>query len=136
MQQNFQRSVDSLAPIVAFTEAFFSAENVPPALLGTVNFAIEELFTNMVKYNADGPDEILLSLKSIDRGVQVSLVDFDTEPFDPTRAKPAKVDGPIEERPVGGLGLHLIKQMVDSLSYEYANRRSTVTFTRTVDEHV
>ena len=35
-----------------------------------------------------------------------------------------------------GLGLHLIKQMVDSLSYEYANRRSTVTFTRTVDDDV
>ncbi len=133
MRQHFPRSIESLDPIFAFTEAFFEAKDVDESLLRTVSFAIEELFTNMVKYNAAGPEEILLELTPIAGGVEVSLVDFDTEPFDPTQSRAAKVDGPIEDRPVGGLGLHLIKKMVDSLRYEYADRRSTVTFTRTVN---
>ena len=82
MNREFPRSFESLKDIFDFTDRFFAREAIEPRHHFAVNFAVEELFTNMVKYNADGPAEILLSLKAIDRGVHVSLVDFDTDPFD------------------------------------------------------
>lgn len=132
MQRHFRRSFESLDEIFAFIERSFASAAIPRDLLNPVSFAVEELFTNMVKYNSAGPDEILLDLAPIDGGVTVSLVDYDSEPFDVTRAPPARTDLPLKDRKVGGLGLHLIKRMVDSLRYEYEDRRSTITFTRTI----
>ncbi|MEJ2516392.1 MAG: ATP-binding protein [Gammaproteobacteria bacterium] len=132
MERHFARSFDSLDGVFAFIEEYLDAASADPSLSYPVSFAVEELFTNMVKYNADGPDRILISIEPLEEGVKVSLVDYDSDPFDANDAPPAPVDAPLADRPVGGLGLHLIKHMVDSLHYEYANRRSTVSFTRKV----
>jgi serine/threonine-protein kinase RsbW/sigma-B regulation protein RsbU (phosphoserine phosphatase) len=59
-------------------------------------------------------------------------VDYDSDHFDVTQAPRPATDVPLKNREVGGLGLLLVKHMVDSLRYEYADRRSTVSFTRTL----
>ncbi len=133
MERHFKRSFDSLDGIFAFIDTFFEEASTDASLAYPVSFSVEELFTNMVKYNADGPAEILIRIEAVEGGVKVSLVDYDSDPFDINDAPPAPTDAPLEERPIGGLGLHLIKHMVDSLHYDYANRRSTVSFTRTLE---
>jgi anti-sigma regulatory factor (Ser/Thr protein kinase) len=62
----------------------------------------------------------------------VRLTDFDVEPFDVTRAPAVDIDKPLAERQIGGLGLHLVRKMADTLRYEFADRRSTITFTMTL----
>lgn len=131
VQRHFARTFDSLDAIFAWVERGCADLAADGTIVKPVSFVIEELFTNMVKYNPGGPPEILLSIDPIADGVSVSLVDFDSEPFDVTRASPPDVHAPIEKRQVGGLGLYLVRKMVDSLRYEYADRCSTVTFTRT-----
>jgi serine/threonine-protein kinase RsbW len=59
----------------------------------------------------------------------VRLTDFDVDPFDVTRAPQVDIDKPLQERQIGGLGLHLVRKMADTLRYEFADRRSTITFT-------
>jgi len=59
----------------------------------------------------------------------VRLIDFDVDPFDVTRPSPVDIDKPLQERQIGGLGLHLVRQMASTLRYEFADRRSTITFT-------
>jgi len=63
------------------------------------------------------------------------LTDYDVEQFDVTRAPDAEIDLPIEQRKPGGLGLHLIRRMVDSMNYEYSRerRQSRTTFRKTLD---
>jgi anti-sigma regulatory factor (Ser/Thr protein kinase) len=130
MQRHFKRSFDSLDEIFGFIEDFFGRASIDESLSYAVSFAVEELFTNMVKYNPTGPDEILIGLEAVDGGIRVELVDYDSEPFDVSRAPRPRTDAPLKERTPGGLGLHLVKHMVDSLRYEYQDRRSTITFTR------
>lgn len=132
MQKHFARSMDSLDGIFAFVDEAFETTSADPTLRYSVSFAVEELFTNMVKYNPTGPEEILLSIEPVDRGLEVRLVDYDSEPFDPNDAPRPRTDAPVADRPIGGLGLHLVKRLVDTLRYEYEDRRSTITFTRRV----
>ena len=129
MNKKFDRSFGALEHVFEFIERFFVAEAIDRSLQHTVEFAVEELFTNMVKYSPGTGEEIELNLEPIQGGVQVSIIDHDVEPFDPTKAAEVDIDRPIEEREPGGLGLHLIRKLVDSMDYEYKERQSKITFT-------
>lgn len=130
MRKKFSRSYDSLEAIYKFTEGILASRNVDQAVRFPVHFAMEELFTNMVKYNPGNSNDILLDVDTSDGGVRVSLTDFDVDSFDVTATRDVDTDAPLEARQVGGLGLHLIQKLVDTLDYQYADRRSTVTFTK------
>jgi anti-sigma regulatory factor (Ser/Thr protein kinase) len=67
----------------------------------------------------------------MDQGkVIVSLTDFDVEPFDITKFKPYDAGLPLAERKPGGLGIHLVRAVMDEVTYEYENRCSRITLTK------
>ena len=128
MQQKFKRSFDELRNIVTMTETLFLQEGLQPELRHVVDLAIEELFVNMVTYNTESLEDILIQMEPHERGVQVNLTDYNVERFDPTAAGLVDIDAPLSERIPGGLGLYLVLKMVDSIHYEYRNRQSSITF--------
>jgi phosphoserine phosphatase len=130
----FRRSFDSLQEIFAFTRAFFASHAVDPELLPVIDLTVEELFTNMVKYSPAGDAQVRIDMTAIAGGVETTLTDYDVEQFDVTRAPEVDINMPIEQRKPGGLGLHLIRRLVDSIAYEYAQerRQSRITFRKTV----
>ena len=129
----FRRSFDSLQDLFAFTAGFCARHRVDVGLLPTVDLAVEELFTNMVKYSPGGAAEIRLDIATIPGGVEVALTDYDVEPFDVAQAPAVDVDLPIEQRRPGGLGLHLLRRMLDRIDYDYSpdDRVSRITFRKT-----
>ncbi|MBT8080522.1 MAG: ATP-binding protein [Gammaproteobacteria bacterium] len=130
MQKKFNRSYESLEQIFEFTERILATEHVEQSVRFPVHFVMEELFTNMVKYNPDNSHDILLDVDASSDHVTVSMTDFDVDEFDVTVDREVDTESPLEERPIGGLGLHLIKKMVDSIEYEHRNKQSTITFTK------
>ena len=132
-QRQFRRSFGSLQEIFAFTSEYFSIHGVDPQLQPSVDLTLEELFTNMVKYSPTGDANVRIEMAVSDGGVEVTLTDYDVDRFDVTQAPDADIGLPIEERRPGGLGLHLIRRMVDFLHYEYSDesRQSRITFRKT-----
>ena len=131
--RSFRRTFDSLAEIFAFTAGFFAANGIGPELLPTVDLTLEELFTNMVKYSPAGDAHVRIEMAATEGGVEVTVTDYDVERFDVTTAPDADINLSIEERRPGGLGLHLIRRLVDSMQYEYSEerRQSRITFRKT-----
>jgi anti-anti-sigma factor len=132
----FARSYDSIAPLADFTREVFTRDQMDLRILPPVDFVIEELFTNMVKYAIGSDAAVRVSLTKVAGGVEVSLTDFGVERFDPTQAPEVDINAPIEQRRPGGLGLHLIRKMVDSIHYDYeaANRQGSITFRKTIPD--
>jgi anti-sigma regulatory factor (Ser/Thr protein kinase) len=126
MQREFARNFDSLAGIFEFVGLFFEREGVDSSHRHAVDLAIEELFTNMVKYSPEGENDILIQLEKQQHHLEVRLTDFDVERFDPTQAPDVAIDAPLEKRRPGGLGLHLVKKLFDSMEYEYIDRQSRI----------
>lgn len=134
MKKRYGRSFDKIQEIVADTEKFFAEHRIHESLRMKVDLSVEELFVNMVSYNTETDQDILIEMRCIDGGIEVSLTDFDVERFDPTMAAEVDIDAPLSERTPGGLGLYLVLKMADSIHYEYKNRKSKITFTNSVQE--
>jgi anti-anti-sigma factor len=133
VRRQFVRHFDSLPEIFACTADFYGAERVPDAARFAVDFAIEELFTNMVKYGGQGsPAPITLNMTRDAAGLEVVLIDPDSEPFDVTVDRGVDVNATLAERHPGGLGLHLIRRVVDDLDYQYSGRQSRITFRKQI----
>ena len=131
----FARNFNSLEGLVEFTAATFSQFGTDARLLWKVDFAVEELFTNMVKYAPESTSPVRVRLRVVDGGIELTLIDQDVEPFDVTRSPEVDIRKPIEERDPGGLGLHLVRRMADRVDYAYAKgareSRVTVRFVQT-----
>lgn len=128
MQRKCKRDINELKNIVKMTESVFQEMGLPAGLRNVVDLATEELFVNMVTYNTETNEDILIEMVPHPIGIEVRLTDYDVERFDPTVVAPVDVDAPLEERTSGGLGLYLVMKMVDSIHYEYRNRQSKITF--------
>ena len=128
MRKSYKRSFDEIARIVADTAQFFAEHEINDELRMKVDLSLEELFVNMVNYNTETDRDILLEMNPVERGVEVSLTDYDVERFDPTLVRQVDTDAPLSERSPGGLGLYLVLKMADSIHYEYHDRTSRITF--------
>lgn len=133
MERRFARSYASLAGIFAFIGEFFASEGVDRRKNQVIDLAVEELFTNLVKYNAGKSSDISIAMNRDGSRVEVTLTDFEAEPFDITKLKDVPIDRPLAERKPGGLGIHLVKKMVDGLEYSYEARTGRTTFIKTLE---
>ena len=101
-------------------------------LRNSIDFIAEELFTNMVKYNAAGSGDITVELERRGRELWCRIIDPDSDEFDVTAAPDVDVTAGAESRKPGGLGIHLSRRLADRLQYDYSRRRSTITFRTTL----
>ena len=95
-----------------------------------LDLGIEELFTNMVKYNQKQEGEVEIDLEVRDKDLIVSITDFDVPPFDITKSKEYDTKMDLKKRPIGKLGIHLIKIMMDKIDYRYENNNNIITLTK------
>jgi anti-sigma regulatory factor (Ser/Thr protein kinase) len=132
-QRSFPRTAACLPDIFDFMDTFFDGAAVGEPARMPAQFAVEELFTNLVKYSRGGVKDISIELAREDSRLVVSLTDFDVEPFDIRTLPDANVDLELKDRKPGGLGIHLVRRMVDQIDYQYADGRSTTTFVKSLE---
>ena len=130
MHRDFARDFKSLTAIYEFAEAILAANDIGEAIRFPVHLAMEELFTNMVKYDPDTEGEIGVDI-IVDAGtVTVTLTEDNVNEFDVTRPRDVDTGASLAERIPGGLGLYLLQNIVDKLEYHYHDRQSRVIFTK------
>lgn len=104
--------------------------NIPEALNMTINLALEEAVTNVMLYaypNANG--SVIIDAEKTDGKIVFTISDTGI-PFDPTKQKEADITLSAEERSIGGLGIHLVRQIMDSISYERKDDKNILTLVK------
>ena len=120
---------DQLERIAAVVEEIGEQESWSPGLVFRINLALEELGLNIINYGHDdkGVHDIQFTVISDDEAVTIEISD-DGRPFDPLSDAPVPdVSAALEDRPVGGLGVHLVRTMMDDLRYERVSGRNHIT---------
>jgi len=127
MKQRFKRDINSLERIFHFIRDFGTQTKLDDRNVNAINLVVEELFTNMVKFNPGNTNDISIGLSRDPDKITISIIDYDVEPFDIRETEDYDPTLPLEERRIGGLGIPLVKKFVDKIDYEYKNRQSKIT---------
>lgn len=130
----FRRNIDDLPKIFDLIGQFFDARPIDPAAKNAVELAAEEIFTNYIRHNEAGKDEIEIRLRLEGNELVMSLTDFGAPPFDIENDAPEPdVTTPLADREPGGLGVFLVKTMMDRVEYRHDEGNSTVTLFKRVN---
>lgn len=118
-----------VAKVNATFADFADAHAVPTEIRRSMNVALDELLTNTVSYGlaVDG-GEVTIEVELHPDRLLVTLSD-NGAPFDPFGRSTPDTTLSVAERPIGGLGIHLVRQLVDDVSYQRRADRNIVTLT-------
>jgi len=134
MNKIFKRNIGSLDEIFDFIAEFLTAYRINDQVSFQLKLIVEELFTNTIKYQPSSKKDISIGLEKADNRIIIRIVDSDVEPFDITRTAGVDVNKPLGEKRAGGLGIHLVKYLVDNIDYTYKDRQSTITLTKILEQ--
>jgi anti-sigma regulatory factor (Ser/Thr protein kinase) len=126
---NMEARLDEIERIHTAVDILAEAEGWEPELLFQIKLVLEEMGTNIVKYGYDegGEQEFRITLMSESRALTMEIMD-NGKPFDPfADSPPPDLDSPVEERPIGGLGVYLVRKLMDEAHYRREDGMNKVT---------
>ena len=97
--------------------------------LPTLHIIVDEICSNIVKHSKASGFEMDIELLADTRGIKLTFRD-DGVPYDPLMHEDPDTSLPVEKRPIGGLGIMMIKKMADSMSYKRAHGRNLLTIVK------
>ncbi len=97
---------------------FGRQHGLPDSILHDLNLAVGEILANIISYGYTDSGEHEISVRlSVEPGEMRVDVEDDGQPFNPLEASEADTTKPLEERAIGGLGVHLVRKLTDGLEY-------------------
>src|SRR5262245_23364840 len=128
MPTEFRVSTQALGPGLAALEDALRAAGLPDESVLELRLVAEELLVNVADYGHDDGAEHWVRVELELTADRVTLrFEDDGRPFDPLAAPPPDVAAPVEERDVGGLGVHLVRSLVDHAEYAWVAGRNVLT---------
>ncbi len=121
--------VSELRALTAMVEDFGDANNLPAPKVFAINLELDELITNTVthgSFEVGINPRIAIHLK-VESDILTLTMEDNGSPFDPTPDTAPNTAAPLESRTVGGLGLHLVKNFANRISYELVGGRNRLT---------
>lgn len=127
-------TLEGLDRVTEAFEEFAAAHGVPDAARRSVQIVLDELLSNTARCGKVGSREpvVEVGFRLEGRTLRVEIVD-DGVPFDPLAAEEPDTTLSLEERPIGGLGVMLVKRLVDEVRYDGEGGRNRVRFCKRLD---
>jgi anti-sigma regulatory factor (Ser/Thr protein kinase) len=107
-------------------DAFAADNRLPEAAVQAAQVALDELLSNTVRagYEPGAPaGEIEVGFSVRSSQLEIVITD-DARPFNPLERPDPDVAAPLEEKPIGGLGIYLVKKLMDAVEYERVGERN------------
>ena len=129
-ERRFLNQFDDLGRVLDEAVQFLKERGTANQTVYVANLAIEELVTNIIKYGYDdtAAHEILLRVE-IRPGILRLRLEDDGHEFNPLAAPEPDITLPAEQRVPGGLGIHLVRHLVEDIHYQRSAGRNQVTVT-------
>ena len=131
-----QNDVQQIPQLSAFVDEVCEAVGFDMATAMQMNLALEEAVVNVMKYAypQGTTGDVRIDAQANDIRLKFIITDSG-QPFDPTTKEEADTSLSAEERPIGGLGIFLVRQLMYSINYEYADGQNILTLRKRLTQN-
>jgi serine/threonine-protein kinase RsbW len=124
------REIERLNRVV---RQFGDLHEVPSRTLYAINLALDEVMTNVVRHGFDDPaGQELVAEIEVRKEELTTVVTDQGRPFSPLEAPPPDLTAPLSERSLGGLGIHLIRSLMDGVEYRREGQKNVLTLRKRI----
>ena len=127
---NVPAILEQVEKITDFVNGELQEDNLPGKLIRQIDIAIDELFANIANYayekGKNGSVTVQVETEEAPRAVMISFIDSGV-PFDPLSHEEPDVSLGAEERSIGGLGIFLVKKIMDEVNYRFEDGKNILT---------
>jgi anti-sigma regulatory factor (Ser/Thr protein kinase) len=113
--------------LLAALEAQLESHDLPPGPMAQVMIAFDEIVSNVLDHGGATTVEVRLTIA--DDHVSAEVAD-DGEPFDPLAAPPPDTALSLDDRAIGGLGIHIVRKLMDEVAYAHEAGRNRLRFSK------
>ena len=120
--------------LAGLAERFGQAQQLSEDEVLAINLVLDEVVTNVIDHGFEGIDgepEIRLTMTLEGNDLTIRVED-NGKAFDPLQAAAPDLDLPLEERPVGGLGIHIVRSVMNTVEYDRRGGRNLLTMHKTI----
>jgi serine/threonine-protein kinase RsbW len=120
-------NLSELDKLCRHLETFGQKTGLSKKLVFEVNLVLDELFTNIISYGFDDDSEhtIKVTMTPDNEGLRLCIED-DGKPFNPVEFQTPDLSCSIEECKIGGLGIHIIRKLMDDICYERCENKNVL----------
>jgi anti-sigma regulatory factor (Ser/Thr protein kinase) len=119
--------------IEEWMKSFAEAAHLSPEARNAFDLALVEWVTNIISYTHEDGRERWIQVRFLASPDQARIeVEDDGREFNPLKLPPVDTSAPLEQRPIGGLGIHLIRRLMDSVEYRREAGHNILTMSRRV----
>lgn len=132
-EKRFEALGENLEPVIGFLEENLESLGCPFKEQQQICIAVEELFVNIVNYaypDSAGPADLEVC-KLPEQVIEVVIRDSGV-PFNPLNRQDPDITLMAEDRPIGGLGIYMVKKCMDEVTYHYENDQNVLTLRKKV----
>ena len=125
--------INTIPQLNEFIDTVCEELEIDMALAMSLNLAMEEAVVNVMDYAYPEGTEGEVDIEAIADKAQLHFTISDSgKPFDPTAKEEVDTTLSAEERPIGGLGIHLIRQLMDNISYERKDGKNILRLSKNI----
>ena len=123
-------SMETVPQVAEFMETEMEKFEISPKVSMKMLIAIDEIYSNIVRYS--GATEAIVSIKKSDNTLKLQFKD-NGKPYNPLDSKEPDITASAEDRSIGGLGIFMVKKMLDKVEYKYVDNYNILTLTKNLD---
>ena len=125
--------IDEVPQLADFVDEVCETVGFDMSTTMSLNLALEEAVVNVMDYAYPPETEGSVTIEAVADSQQLTFKVIDSGiPFDPTAEEDVDTTLSAEERPIGGLGIHLVRQIMDSISYERTDGMNVLTLRKKI----
>lgn len=127
IEREFAADDAVLEEIIALTEGELEKVDCPMKIMVQISIAVEEIFVNIAHYAyPDGNGTMTYKLETDTSSVKITFID-EGIPFDPLSKPDPDISLSADERPIGGLGIYMVKKSMDDVRYANVDGKNILT---------
>lgn len=123
-------SMETVSQVAEFMETEMEKFEVSPKISMKLLIAIDEIYSNIVRYS--GATQATVSINKIENTLKLQFKDNGI-PYNPLDAKEPDITASAEDRSIGGLGIFMVKKMLDNVEYKNIDNCNVLTLTKNLD---